>query len=216
MQFVQQKWRHQINVDYKNLTKEELLEYIKKSSAQRKHLLEREESLKQQIQELTLDQEEETIDEKIRRLSLASPLQNEMPGSGHKVDKDKVHRIWEQAYQKQAERMDLLHESLMKVYYEQFELESLQRCIDQLPEEEQSLIMSVFVQHHSIKEFCVERTFGHSRFYWVRDRALELLLVSFNNSRKELHDRWMKEREKMFDNTGSLVHTDGIWLDRKN
>ena len=180
--------------EFTPFTKEHLVRYLRNSLVQTRYLQERQDSLYKQLRDLDKKKavNGQTIDERIQMFAYGSHSGDESGsgGSGNRYNPDTLFNRWVKIYEPYETHRKVLTGSILKILYKQWQLECVNQCVDQLEPRQRDVILRVYVRHEKVLPYCQSEQIGHNSYNKLKDRALDSLLISCNESLANLQKNW--------------------------
>lgn len=185
-------------IKYHPFTFKELEEFLKGSCQKMQILAYRQQQLMEnmRIYKHTTRVDGLTLNEWIETYAFGSNSLEKVGSSGNHYDPDTLYKQWEKIYRQYEMQGKRYIHNINRVVYEQMLIERVNECIELLPVPERNIIVCVYVNHESIKKYCLDNHIGYSQYRRIRKSAFDRLIRFCNNSLRELNQIWEKDYEK--------------------
>ncbi len=198
--------------EYKPFTRDHLISYLKDMPLQKNYLRERQHSLQQELKQLEEQKivNGESIEERIQMFAYGFHGSNDIGGSNsNHYDPDTLFNRWYKIYEPYESHRQFLSDSIRKILYQQWQMECIHQCVDQLEPRQRDVILHIYIQGEKVLPYCRAQQLGHNSYNLLKETALENLLLSCNRQLlllKQNMEEWNAEitgiANRMFSGSG--------------
>lgn len=194
--------------EFEPFQKKELVIYLKGYSIRWKQLQQRQQQIMQQMRELekTKTVNGQSENDRINIYAYGSHGGDGIGGSGNRYNPDTLFNRWLKIYYEPFEAQKKIYmDSLTRIIYEQWQMETVNRCVEMLPIEQRHLIINVYLERQKVSTYCQLFQLGHDRYNQRKEQALKNLVDSVNFNLLQLKTNWEEMHAKSFMDLNSTV-----------
>ena len=182
-----------LEFEFQPFTRKHLISYLRDFEIQKEYLQKRQNELCRQLRELEAKKivNGESIEERIEFYGYGSRGGDTGEcGGSNRYNPDTLYNQWQKIYGPFENHRRILICSIMRVLYRQWQLEYVNQCVDLLEPRQRDVIQRIYIQREKVVPYCRSIQMGHSHYNKIKDRALNTLLVSCNQSLSILQKSW--------------------------
>ncbi len=183
-----------IITEFEPFSKKKLEQYLKQSQMMVQLLAERRQRLEQTMKTMINgpDKNGLTLQDRLEAYTIpGKELDAVGGGSGMHYNPDSLYNQYLKIYYEPiASQQKMLVRSMNRIMLEEMQLEKVNQCVDDLPIVERDIIVCVYINNETVKDYCRSKQMGHGKYSGIKESALKHLLDSCNSSLKELHQNW--------------------------